>query len=296
MHHPKISIILVTYNRAQYIEETIGSIIAQTYRNWELLIIDNGSDDETASIIQDIADSRITYEQTSRLKMGPAKNIALRKASGDLIAFMDDDDLWMETKLEKQVEALLAYPDAGFCYTNGYNFRNGGEIVEYPMTRKEGMDFGYIFESYCKGERGIYTIAVIFWKECLKKTGYFTDSYFFTDNTFISCLTYYFKGVTLYEPLFKRRLHAHNTNSIVANENRREHLDYLKSYKAKGWLSADIAEDASFLVYINSGNELTNEHNHKEAIVNYLNAWSVKPLSIIPAKKLLRLFLAYIRR
>lgn len=294
MNHPKISIVLVTYNRANYIGETIASIIAQTYKNWELLIIDNGSDDNTEGVILGINDPRISYQKISKHKLGPAKNIGLDQATGGLIAFMDDDDLWIETKLEKQVAALLAYPDAGFCYTNGYNFRNNDEIVEYPMARKEGIESGYIFEPYAKGEKGIYTIAVLFWKHCLDKTGYFMDKYFFSDNTFIGSLAYHFKAVIIYEPLFKRRLHTHNISSVSSAECRLEHLDNLNDYAERGWLSANIARDTSFLVHINTGESFVAEKKFTSAIKSYFDAWRIKPLSIIPVKKLLRLLYAFV--
>lgn len=296
MNQPKVSIVLVTYNRANYLRETIASIIAQTYTNWELLIIDNGSDDNTEDIIKGIAYPRIAYQKINKQKLGPAKNVALAEAIGDLIALMDDDDLWMETKLEKQVKALLAYPDAGFCYTNGYNFRNSGEIIEYPLARKEGTESDYIFQSYVKGERGIYTIGVMFWKSCLEKTGYFSDRYFFSDNTFIGNLAYYFKAVILYEPLFKRRLHTHNISSMSSVECRLEHLYNLKDYVQKGWLAAKVANATAFTVYMNTGDAMAAERNFSEAIKNYQCAWQIKPLTIIPAKKLLRLLFAYIRR
>jgi len=104
---PKISIVMPTYNRASVIGETIQSIMNQTYGNWELIIVDDGSDDDTEKVVSRFNDQRIQFYKACRIGVnGKIKNIGLEKAHGELIAFMDSDDLWAETKLEKQVAAL----------------------------------------------------------------------------------------------------------------------------------------------------------------------------------------------
>ena len=121
---PKVSIIMPTYNRANYIGETIESVRNQTYDNWELIIVDDGSEDNTGEIISRVKDERIRFYKAGRIAInGKIKNIGIEKANGELIAFIDSDDLWAETKLEKQVAALQEYPEAGFSLTGGFNFR-----------------------------------------------------------------------------------------------------------------------------------------------------------------------------
>src|SRR5204862_1336223 len=112
---PKVSIIMPTYNRAAYIGETVESIRNQTYQNWELIIIDDGSDDNTEEIISQTEDERIRFYKAGRIAInGKIKNIGIRKTRGNLIAFIDSDDLWEPSKIEKQVAALEKYPEAGF--------------------------------------------------------------------------------------------------------------------------------------------------------------------------------------
>src|ERR1041385_97100 len=118
---PKVSIIMPTYNRAKYIVDTIESIRSQTYQNWELIIVDDGSEDNTEELINQIKDGRIKFYKAGRIgKVGKIKNIGLEKANGELIAFIDSDDLWAPTKLETQVAVFDEYPEAGFCLTGGY--------------------------------------------------------------------------------------------------------------------------------------------------------------------------------
>ena len=109
-----VSIIMPSYNTASFIEETIQSVLNQTYTNWELIIVDDCSTDNTDEVLENIKDSRIRYFKNDK-NSGAAvsRNKALREARGQWIAYLDSDDLWMPEKLEKQVH---------FMETNGYAF------------------------------------------------------------------------------------------------------------------------------------------------------------------------------
>ena len=90
-----------TYNRAEYILETIESILGQTYQNWELFIIDDGSEDHTKELVSGIKDERIKFYEAGKIGIGiKIKNIGIEMSTGDLIAFIDSDDLWAQQKLE----------------------------------------------------------------------------------------------------------------------------------------------------------------------------------------------------
>ena len=110
-----VSIIMPSYNTAKYISESIKSVQAQTHTNWELIIVDDCSTDNTDEIISEfLSDSRIRYiknEQNSGAAV--SRNRALREAKGKWIAFLDSDDLWLPDKLEKQIR---------FMQENGYKF------------------------------------------------------------------------------------------------------------------------------------------------------------------------------
>ncbi|MBO8456645.1 MAG: glycosyltransferase family 2 protein [Spirochaetes bacterium] len=103
----KVSVIMPCYNAEHFISEAIRSVIAQSYSNWELLVIDDCSTDSSCSIITDFCktDSRIKYFKTNTPSGSPAlpRNIGIQNASGRYIAFLDSDDIWFPTKLEKQI-------------------------------------------------------------------------------------------------------------------------------------------------------------------------------------------------
>lgn len=113
-----VSIIMPSFNTASYIKESVQSVINQTYTNWELIIVDDCSTDNTDEILAQIEDNRIRYLKNER-NSGAAvcRNKALREAKGQWIAFLDSDDLWMSQKLEKQIR-FMEWNDYAFSYTN----------------------------------------------------------------------------------------------------------------------------------------------------------------------------------
>lgn len=124
-HEPLVSVIIPTYKRAALVPRAIESVRRQTYRNIEILVVDDGSPDNTTSVVQAIPDSRIRYLRHETNKGLPAaRNTGIRAAIGEFIAFLDDDDEWREEKLEKQLKAIKNY-DAVLCIglANGYPLR-----------------------------------------------------------------------------------------------------------------------------------------------------------------------------
>lgn len=123
-----VSIIMPSYNTGQYISETINTVINQTYSNWELIIVDDCSSDNTDEIIQPyLKDKRINYYKNSK-NYGAAisRNRALRSAKGKWIAFLDSDDLWLPQKLELQIN---------FMESNGYSF----SYTNYSEISRDGI-------------------------------------------------------------------------------------------------------------------------------------------------------------
>src|SRR5690348_7948029 len=126
--NPLVSIVLPTYNRAGLIMETIESILYQSWKNWELFVVDDESTDNTGELVKGLKDERIHYIRISKTGIGiRLKTFGFQQAKGDLFCFIDSDDCWAPDKLEKQIEALRQYPEAGFSLTGGYNFRVKGE-------------------------------------------------------------------------------------------------------------------------------------------------------------------------
>lgn len=119
--NPLISIISPTYNHEKYISECIESVLNQTYQNWEMILIDDGSSDSTASIAEKYAqkDSRIKFHKQSNVgifELSKTYNKALQYSQGEYIAVLEGDDIWADTKLELQVEAMEKDQDIVLCW------------------------------------------------------------------------------------------------------------------------------------------------------------------------------------
>lgn len=144
MNNDLVSIIMPSYNTGGYIKNSIESVLAQTYENWELIIVDDCSTDDTDSIVGQFSDKRIRYLKNEK-NSGAAisRNYALREAKGRWIAFLDSDDLWLPEKLEKQI-AFMKNNDYHFSYTRYIEIdeesKPNGKCVTGPKRiTKHGM-------------------------------------------------------------------------------------------------------------------------------------------------------------
>lgn len=286
---PLVSIIMTTYNRAGYIGETINNIQGQTYTNWELLIEDDGSDDNTTAIVEDIADTRIYYTRHKRTAVtGRLKNLALQKAKGEFIAFMDSDDLWVPDKLEQQIKALAGNIGAGWSFTNWADFYDLSHPLKpyYPET--SGTETIQAFQALCTAKRPVSTATIMFKTNCLEMAGSFNENRLFTDFSFIARLAYHYKAVVFYEPMLYRRLHQSNNISTNWAADFEEYQETVKRFIADGWIDYGTVRQTLFLSYINLGEKFVGIMDKSHAIKNYLKAWKYKPFSIIPAKKLVK--------
>ncbi len=130
-NNPLVSIVTPVYNSAPFLVETIKSVVSQTYINWEHLLVDDGSTDNSVEIIRELTANE------PRIKLlhlpcnqgsGPARNLAIKEAQGKFIAFLDSDDIWHPEKLEKHVSFMLIH-DAAFSHTS-YGFMDeDGKII-----------------------------------------------------------------------------------------------------------------------------------------------------------------------
>jgi len=170
-----ISVIVPTYNRSDLISETIKSILNQTYRNFELIIVDDGSTDNTEEVIRKFKDSRIKYIKTDNWG-GPARprNIGIKKAKGEYIAFCDDDDMWDKKKLEKQIPHFQSSKIVGVASRAIF-------ISDTPYYRKKyygrsKLDYiDYKYMDILNGEP-IMNSSCIVRKEILENVGMFDEN------------------------------------------------------------------------------------------------------------------------
>jgi glycosyltransferase involved in cell wall biosynthesis len=281
-----------TYNRAGFIMDTIESIRRQTYTYWELIIADDGSADDTKQQVEGLNDPRIIYLQYEHTGKGSRmKNLALRKSSGELVAFIDSDDLWDPSKLEKQVEALNRFPTAGFCVTNGYNFSKPGLALDHFYKQKQGYRFGQLFIAYFQSELSGFTQALLVRKNCLVSIGGFNEEKSFSDVDCIIALAYKYAGLILYEPLIYRRLHDSNHSDWSSDKNYDEGISLLQRNESR--LPVSVYNHALFRLHINLGEKFFRQGIRRKAVESFVTAWKYSPFSIIPLRKVAKVFLRH---
>lgn len=194
-----VSVIMPSYNTAQYIAQSIQSVIDQTYKNWELIIVDDCSTDNTDEIVKAFDDDRIRYfKNDSNSGAAISRNRALREAKGKWIAFLDSDDLWLPQKLEKQID-FMEKNDYKFTYTD-YKIQLNGKWLPYIYTGPDVVTKRKLY-NYCY----FSTITVMYDREFagliqiedLKKNNDYAMWFKIIDKSpcfrLPECLSYYIK-------------------------------------------------------------------------------------------------------
>jgi glycosyltransferase involved in cell wall biosynthesis len=128
-HNPLVSIIIPTYNRGNFLYETVRSVLEQTYLNLELIIVDNHSTDNTDRIIKEFNESRIKYFKNHNYGIiSVNRNFGIRCAQGDYVYFCDSDDLWEKDKLSTQLKFMESPKDVALCFSNGKIITENGDL------------------------------------------------------------------------------------------------------------------------------------------------------------------------
>ncbi len=155
----RVSIILPLYKSERYIRETIDSVLAQTHEDWELIVVDDGSPDDSGDIVRTYGDPRIALH--TRKNTGPcrARNFGIAQATGDFIGFIDHDDIWLPQKLEKHLAHLARNPDVGVSYgPSEFIDADGAPLGLYQVPKLEDVDAREIL---CRNPVGNGSVPII---------------------------------------------------------------------------------------------------------------------------------------
>jgi len=137
---PKVSVVMSVYNSEQYLRKAVESIITQTFNDWEFIIVNDGSTDNTCKILEEFTDTRIRVLNQINTGLPKALNNGILNSRGEFIARMDADDIALPTRLETQVKFLEQHPDIGIVGSGVYVISSSGKIkgiLNYPLNDKE---------------------------------------------------------------------------------------------------------------------------------------------------------------
>jgi GT2 family glycosyltransferase len=138
MPHDLVSVVIPTYNRAHTLAAAVGSALGQTHANVEIVIADDGSTDPTPDLVGSRwrDEPRVKYHRQENAGVSSARNLAIRHAHGDYVAFLDSDDTWLPWKLELQLACLRAFPEAGMCWTDMEAYGPDGQLLAGRYLRR----------------------------------------------------------------------------------------------------------------------------------------------------------------
>jgi glycosyltransferase involved in cell wall biosynthesis len=174
---PRVSVIIPAYNRAHLLKGATATVLAQTWTDFELIIVDDGSEDETRDVCMRLCtrDSRVRYIYQSNKGPNAARNAGVHAAQGRFIAFLDSDDLWEPTKLAKQLDIAETEANVGLVYCDWAYITEAGEIR--PGVNPPDLGLPSMYESllYSNAVHGSAS-AVLIRKECFDSVGLFDEA------------------------------------------------------------------------------------------------------------------------
>ncbi|MGH7890213.1 MAG: glycosyltransferase, partial [Thermodesulfobacteriota bacterium] len=216
-----ISCIVPVFNGERYLRESLESILGQTYRNFEVIVVDDGSTDGTAALVKDF--ENIRYFSQPNKGTSSARNLGLSESQGEFVAFLDADDLWHKEKLEKQMARFQIRPELDYCITHVKNFW-------IPELIKEKQNFKH--HRHSEALPGFVTQSLMARRIFFEEIGYFNTTLRYSDDTewFMRAAEHGAVMELLPDVLVFRRIHHNNLSRQEASESREEYLLLVKAF------------------------------------------------------------------
>lgn len=234
MENIKISVIMNCYNSDTFLEEAISSVLGQTYKNFELIFWDNQSTDKSANILHSYQDNRIRYFYAEKFtSLGEARNLAISKASGEWIAFLDADDIWDSKKLADYITALKNHPASDqvtMIYSKTKMIDHNGKIIgEYTKN-----DSGYIHDALLSEGNFIVQSSIMVRLDTFKSVGGINPLLTYCPDYDLSLkITNHNLTIGINDYLTFYRVHEGSITSTKIYNNSIEEIDFLIAYLKK---------------------------------------------------------------
>lgn len=292
---PEVSVVIPTYNAEFFISDTINSVLNQTYKDFEIILVDDGSTDNTDRIVAQQHAGKVKYIRQKNSGVSSARNKAISMTKGDFIAFIDCDDIWLENKLEAQVSILKKSKELGLVFSNAYILDEKGRRLKdfFKIVRPHsGMVFNKLVQ-----DNFIPMLTAVVKREALDRVGLFDPRYKIAEDWDIFLRIARVYPVTyINQPLAEYRIHkySHSKNRKLML---RECIDILNKYinsvneeirlKLKGRLS--LYNSMLGIIYFKEKEILKARSHFLSSLENYpinlrsylglINTFLPKPLS-----------------
>jgi len=231
---PRVSVIINLYNGTATLADAIDSVLVQTFADWELIVWDDCSTDGGAEILKSYADDRIRYFRSDQqVPLGQARQRAIRMARGDWIAFLDQDDVWLPHKLERQLALAQEKPDVALIYGRTVRFYPNGAERDYDQAHEyaylpEGDIFADLFIKSCF----IAMSSAMFRRSAVEAIGGIPSSITIIPDYFLyTAIARRFPAAAVQEVVCRYRMHASNTSHVTTLRVHQEALGLMDTWR-----------------------------------------------------------------
>jgi len=277
MSNIKLSVIVNFHNGEKYLKKCLDSIIEQNYKNIEIILWDNGSNDGSSNIIKTYSDDRIKYIfNKNKVALYKARNQAIMYSSGEFIAFLDSDDWWEKDYLSSR-EIFFSNSDFDFFYSNTNFFYE--KLNKYKIYKNYDLPNGNIFNNLSK-DYFLIISGVIFRRDIFKNFGLFNESYnIIGDYEYLMKISQFCKAHSSNIPMLNYRVHENNFSKLHSKMFYEEFKDWFNKNiledKNKNYLK-NIKNFSAKLSYLEISNLILNEKKNLNLFIKILKHVSLK--------------------
>jgi glycosyltransferase involved in cell wall biosynthesis len=248
--NPLVSIVIPSYNYGQFVSEAVESVLAQTYSPIEVIVVDDGSTDNTREVLIERFGDRIRYIYQENKGLPGARNTGIRNATGSFLAFLDADDLWLPTKLEKQMAVMSEKPEVGLVYCSSLrvNTQTGASYTEHCRPDVRGDVRRKVLHRNCIA--GSASAALIR-RECFDTVGLFDETLRSAEDWDMWIrLSRHYQFDFVPEALIQYRMHGSQMSSKLATMSRYQLEVMERAFREDPIDGGDVALKQRALAYI----------------------------------------------
>ena len=283
---PTVDVIVPAYNASYYIASAIRSVMAQTFQDWQLIVVDDGSTDTTAAVVEsfrEVLGSKLTFIRQENKGLPAARNTAIRNASAPYLALLDADDIWLPNRLEKSVAALEENPSAGLAYGLVTHIDEHGKLGT-TFTGNPRFASGRIARPIYLKEVDLPCPTMTFRRSCTDSVGLFDETMRATEDRDL-----WFRIALRYEVAFIPEviaLYRLSSQSMSSDLDRmlRAQLNFIQKHYGQPGIGFVARQIATSRIYKQRADGLWARSRRGDALLSSLKAVAIWPFRISNAR------------
>ncbi len=292
MKTPQISVIIPTHNREKFIGAAIQSVFNQTWKDFEIIVVDDGSVDNTKDLIHSYHSEKIAYINLKQGGPGWARNNGIGRAKGDVVAFLDSDDIWEPNKLELQMGVMAGDPQIKMVLSN-FKFIDPVDNILNESGVNEAYSYdGQFLKDYLDGRLPVYTSTVMVKRDVFDNVGLFDEQHMIAEDLDLWIkIAAHFKVGYLHKPLTHIRKHSGNISG-ASRKKTYFAATIMIARNRENIRSAGLSPEKYLARFYNlAGNQARKEKDHGGAISCFKKAIQTCPTDIAGYSGLLKTLL-----